>query len=144
MPWYKSMSTRWYNLQLTSPVNRKLIWSAIAGGTAILYLKIWLPVTNLAIPCVFHEVTGLYCPGCGITRSLLSLLELDIVQAFKFNPLWFFLVPLYTTYVLMSKAKLKRASQFTMTAILIGTIAFGILRNFPSMDWLAPIIEGVD
>ncbi|MCD7097921.1 DUF2752 domain-containing protein [Stenotrophomonas sp. MMGLT7] len=38
------------------------------------------------MPCMFHAATGLYCPGCGMTRALHALLHGDLAQAFAFNP----------------------------------------------------------
>lgn len=37
--------------------------------------------------CVFKTVTGLPCPSCGSTRSVLSLLNGNIIDAVKLNPL---------------------------------------------------------
>ena len=49
---------------------------------------------DIGIPCVFYEITGLYCPGCGITRLCLSLFEGDIYQAFRYNPIIFINLPI--------------------------------------------------
>jgi hypothetical protein len=47
-----------------------------------------------AIPlfCPFKALTGIPCPGCGMTRALLSLAKGDFQGAFHFNPFSFFLV----------------------------------------------------
>lgn len=37
-------------------------------------------------PCVFHLVTGVDCPGCGMTRAFLRLSHGDISGAFDFHP----------------------------------------------------------
>ena len=56
---------------------------------------------DIGIPCVFYEITGLYCPGCGITRLCLSLFEGDVYQAFRYNPIIFIDLPiLFILFVL--------------------------------------------
>ena len=39
------------------------------------------------IPCLFHELTGFYCPGCGGTRAVLALLAGHPVLSFLYHPL---------------------------------------------------------
>ncbi len=36
--------------------------------------------------CIFHELTGLYCPGCGGTRAFFALLKGDLVRSLLFHP----------------------------------------------------------
>lgn len=38
-------------------------------------------------PCIFLNVTGVPCPTCGATRTFAALAQLDLLSAFKFNPL---------------------------------------------------------
>ncbi|MCR5545605.1 MAG: DUF2752 domain-containing protein [Lachnospiraceae bacterium] len=38
-------------------------------------------------PCLFHHVTGLYCPGCGGTRSLHFLFTGHFIRSFIYHPL---------------------------------------------------------
>ena len=90
---------------------------------------------NIAIPCLFHKFTNLYCPGCGITRCLFSILELDIYKAFYYNPLVAILIIPATVYELiniynyiMDKSKIK-IPNIIVNLLLIITIIFGILRN---------------
>jgi len=40
-----------------------------------------------APPCLFHEVSGLPCPGCGMTRALAALLQGDLARSFALHPL---------------------------------------------------------
>jgi hypothetical protein len=37
--------------------------------------------------CVFHQATGLDCPGCGSLRALHQLLHGNLRAAFHYNPL---------------------------------------------------------
>ena len=52
-------------------------------------------LTPLRIPCLFQKITGLACPGCGISHFCIRLLHLDLLGAAKENlaitllsPLW--------------------------------------------------------
>ncbi|WP_338543751.1 DUF2752 domain-containing protein [Paenibacillus tundrae] len=121
-----------------SSVRKKVLGTILIGGAGYLYLKVWLPLTGIGIPCVFHEVTGLYCPGCGITRSLGAILRLDIHEAFRYNMLIFILAPLYLLYMLAVKkdwVNLKNGLLYSMLGL---TISFGILRNIPIFSWMEP------
>lgn len=35
--------------------------------------------------CDFYTMTGLYCPGCGGSRAVISLFRLDIISSVKYN-----------------------------------------------------------
>jgi len=39
--------------------------------------------------CWLRKLTGVPCPSCGCTRSLAAWANLDLEQAFRFNPLFF-------------------------------------------------------
>ena len=94
-------------------------------------------VTGLGIPCMLHRVTGLACPGCGLTRAIAAVVRLDLAAAFTYNLLW----PLYAAYFLwggiaMAIAYVKRGEigylpgkTWMHVVILSVTVAYGILRN---------------
>ena len=42
---------------------------------------------NIKIPCIFFELTNLYCSGCGMTRAIKSLITFDFYQAIRYNVL---------------------------------------------------------
>ena len=94
--------------------------------------------TGFYIPCIFRQITGLKCPGCGITRCLFALLKLQIKKAFYYNPLVFILLPFITIYFIYEsylyiydkkdKILIKIPMIFDILLLAI-TIIFGILRN---------------
>jgi len=43
---------------------------------------------TLSYKCPFLFFLGIPCPGCGMTRALLSLLRLDFAAAFHYHPLF--------------------------------------------------------
>lgn len=104
----------------------------IMGGYCFLNYRF-----NFSVPCIFHKITGLYCPGCGITRMLFSIIRLDFYQAFRYNPLVFIMLLLYILYKFLSsvvelcfKRKIK-IPKHIYYIILIIVILFGIVRNLP-------------
>ncbi len=108
------------------------------------YLKINY---NFSIPCPFHYITDLYCPGCGITRCLFALLNLDFKLAFHSNQLVFILLPFFLIYlvykfyvdVFNKENKIKKLPNYYLYVLLGITILFGIVRNLPSMEILRPL-----
>ena len=90
--------------------------------------------TGFYIPCIFHELTGLYCPGCGITRMFFSIIRLDFYQAFRYNPLVFILLILYLLFKIF-KVKLPKNSIYIL---LIIVILYGIFRNIDLFSYLKP------
>lgn len=100
---------------------------------------------SIGIPCIFHEITGLYCPGCGVTKLTFSLLELDFYQAFRANPLIFILLILAIIYYLI-KIILNKLFKINITIpnyvyyiLLVITILFGVLRNIPGFEFLISV-----
>ena len=71
---------------------RKSTWRGrlglLLGLLAYFSLVYWL-FPRLGIGCVFRDVLGFPCPGCGMSRAFLALLRLDVVAAFRYNPLIF-------------------------------------------------------
>ncbi len=58
----------------------------------VLFLSAFLPMPDdrgriLGLPsiCPFYEMTGLPCPGCGLTRSFVCFAHGQILTAFRWN-----------------------------------------------------------
>lgn len=98
------------------------------------------------IPCLFHELCGYYCPGCGITRMFYSILKLDLYQAFRYNAFLFCLLPFavfYCIYIFIcwihDKCFFLPTKRF-IYMILILFLFFGIIRNIPYFSYWAPLL----
>ena len=114
---------------------------------AILGLFIYFFISekyHFAIPCLFYTIAGYYCPGCGITRLAFSCLKLDFYQAFRYNPLAFILIILFIIFKLL-KIIIKKLIKIDLEIpnyiyyiLLIIILLYGILRNVPLFDFLAP------
>lgn len=111
----------------------------------VTYLIYYL-FTGNGIPCIFKKLTGLYCPGCGITRMFLSLLRFDIYQAFRYNPLVFILLATYLFYIIIDLVKYSKTNKHLKISnkiywtLLILVFCFAILRNIPLFSFLAPTV----
>ena len=65
------------------------------GSLGVLLLAAHLPPDGAGIPvCFFRAMTGLPCPGCGLTRAFSSLLQGRAEAAFAYHPFVFILLPL--------------------------------------------------
>lgn len=98
-------------------------------------------------PCLFHEFTGLYCPGCGSGRALEAVLHLRVGQSMGYNAL---LLPLglpagaalvheYVRFV-FPRAGLKplRVSNSAAAVVSGAVLVFWVFRNLPWFSFLAP------
>lgn len=53
------------------------------GIGIVLFLLIFL----IDYHCPFLSITGIPCPGCGMTRSLLAFLKGDLYSSFQYHPM---------------------------------------------------------
>lgn len=116
-----------------------------AGAVLLLYFFVKPKDGNLP-KCIFNELTGFYCPGCGGQRSLHALLNGHFLAAIDFNLLFILLLPLIIYFMIcfISGKKYSRSSfiynaRFSL-AVAITVVSFWILRNIPMtpFTWLAP------
>ena len=97
--------------------------------------EILLNVFHIGFICIFHEITGLLCPGCGLTRCINSMLKGDFIQALHYNALMFFLIPIsliysiYISYNYIKGNKYYKVGNKLSIVLLIIVLLFTILRN---------------
>ena len=96
------------------------------------------PAAQRLPKCLFHEWTGLYCPGCGSTRALYALLHGDLKTSLHDNLL---LIPAGLTaaaLIVRPRIVLRRPVAVAIIAVVVG---FAVLRNIPCAPFtaLAPI-----
>lgn len=108
-----------------------------AGAFVVGYFN---PATTGFFPtCPFHIVTGLNCPGCGMTRGFNALFHGDVLGAIHFNALlpffaFFFgylALSMFFTTVRGYGLSWKIFSTRVVTVFLIFTAVFAIVRNLP-------------
>jgi Protein of unknown function (DUF2752) len=95
-------------------------------------------------PCLFHTLTGLYCPGCGLTRALHALVHFDLPRALAMNLLIVLSLPALGLMALhgLNGGRLLPAAiarvLFNGGYWIAALLMFGVLRNLPWFAWLAP------
>ncbi len=98
-----------------------------------------------SIPCPIHLVFGIWCPGCGITRMIHSLLSFHFYQAFRYNSFLFLSIPFFLFFFLNAMICVYtnqvpffyRIPRWIYYSYIILLFLFMILRNlFP---FFAPI-----
>jgi len=72
-----------------------------------------LPGMDIPLPesCWFKRITGMGCPGCGLTRSVISLVHGNFLDAWDFNPggyLFFFLITAQLPYRIAQIWRIRR------------------------------------
>ncbi len=96
--------------------------------------------------CPILKYFHIYCPACGVTRMILSLLELDFYQAFRFNPLIFILLIIMILFfivemfIFINKRKLIRVNNKVYLGLVIVLVIYTILRNISYFSFLLPTI----
>ncbi len=84
----------------------------------VVYFVIAYAVLNYyGISCAFLEFLGIPCPGCGMTRALLSVLKLDFIQAARYNVMIFFM-PYLFVYVFFDLKGRKHNIVLSLIAVL--------------------------
>ncbi|MBQ9833761.1 MAG: DUF2752 domain-containing protein [Bacilli bacterium] len=100
---------------------------------------------SFSIDCLFHKITGYYCPGCGITRMIFSIIKLEFYQAFRYNPLVFIMLIFFVFCQVINIILKRNYKKITFKKeyallLLVVVILFGIMRNIPLFDYLKPTI----
>lgn len=111
-----------------------LLTALIVGAVILKYtIDLWRPIVP---QCSVYKNTGLYCPGCGGTRAVISLLDGHIPQAFAYNPgavALAVIVLLALIGKITDKKILPEKISFWAVLIIILFIYY-ILRNFTSLS----------
>lgn len=105
---------------------RRGLVGAVARECALLALGIGaaaVALWALGIGCPIKFMTGVSCPGCGLTRAWLEVLRLDVPAAFAYHPLFWLVPPALVVAVASSKVRSPRARRALNAAIAVMVVA---------------------
>jgi len=115
-----------------------LFWLAVAAVSLVLLVR--PKGSGFGLPCIIHGLTGLYCPGCGASRALASLLRFDFYQAFRWNPLLVLIFPFALFYLVWGSVSFVGCGRNTLDdripvkllwGLLVVVLLYFVLRNLP-------------
>lgn len=80
-----------YGISNIKKVSRYCYYAGLGTGLMGLVCYILISILNFSVikmipPCSFFETTGYYCPGCGGTRSVISLLHGNVIDSLCYHP----------------------------------------------------------
>jgi len=122
------------------PYKRKIIALSIIGIALFCIIFFLYNTENerYFLPCIFYQLTGYQCPGCGTQRAIHSLLHLNIKQGFFYNPILVIAIPLIILLVYLEHFKGKNrfpklhkalSSKIFILIVFIFIMTYWILRN---------------
>ena len=107
---------------------------------------IFVRLTGVGLKCIFHEVTGFYCPGCGITHFFLDLAGMRFSELPGDNLAFLILAPAWIAFFIFCAFRKPDGKKWHQTrfflVLSISSIVlfavFGIVRNIPALGFLRP------
>ncbi|MGA2028652.1 MAG: DUF2752 domain-containing protein [Verrucomicrobiota bacterium] len=119
---------------------------AFAGIVTGAVLFCFDPAKNNFYPtCTFHALTGLNCPGCGMTRAAYQLLHGHILRALQDNALFVLTLPAlgarsvwFVTRKISKQPVIFFVPPKALWAFLVVALVFAVLRNLPAFSFLSP------
>lgn len=111
----------------------------------LLYFVAVFVAKNITLPqCLTYKYFEIYCPGCGMTRSVIALLHGDILLSLRDNALIIFgILLLFALYLELVFKVFGKRLRFPIHSnkFIIGTLimmgVYSVLRNF--VPFLAPV-----
>ncbi len=120
------------------------ISAGLAAGAAVVLRHVNPYAGNSPLPgCPLYALTGLYCPGCGSTRCLYSLVHFDLPGAMAMNPLLVISLPFLLLMLLNTAGLRPRALDPVMRVLaspmvwLVVLVGYWVLRNLPWFPFTA-------
>lgn len=121
--WLPASAKRWV------PASARRAYLVSVGAAAALGGIYHLdPEASGPILCPYRALTGLPCPGCGLTRATHYLLRGDLATAWAYNPLLFLAMPLALAFALAPLAVSE--PEATRWRTRLGWLALGLTLAF--------------
>jgi hypothetical protein len=119
--------------------NARLLWAGAAvlcAAGLLIYFAFDPTKVSFFPPCLFHEITGLDCPGCGAQRALHQLLHGNIIAAFRLNAMFVLSLPIVALFGPRFISRSLKREPIGINPrwywfFLVAWLTFGLLRDLP-------------
>lgn len=105
---------------------------------AIMIVAVYIILIFLGAGCPIKYLTGVSCPGCGMTRAVLSLMQLKFREAFYYHPLFALIPFMFALYLFEDKLKPIQVKSF-WTAIVVVFLTVYIFRLLSTSNSIVSI-----
>ena len=84
------------------------------------------------VKCPIKFLTGISCPGCGMTRAVCCVLLGDFKMALHYHPLVFLLIPAAVTYLFRKRLPKKVLYVLCSAAVVLMVVVYFIRLSYPN------------
>ena len=99
--------------------------AVVLGAALIVYCVL---AYLLEVPCPIKYITGISCPGCGMTRSLSALIALDPVTAMYYHPMIFVIIPAAPIVYFLELRNMYRLKKIIVWVLVLMFLAVYLFR----------------
>ena len=116
-----------------------LLTPPVLCGAIYLFLYV-LP----AVPCPIRQMSGLLCPGCGMSRALGEMVHLHFIKSILYNPLAVVAAVLGIGFYVQawlrlfgSRRRFMPTNKWVYIILSIVFLVYCVLRNVPAFSFLS-------
>ena len=123
----------------------RLLLLAIVGGYFFVGVSAYLQTQSHATVCIFKNITGYPCAGCGITRGTILLFKGHLIESILLNPIALVInVFAIFAFVMISRDLILNKTDFhTLSTKKINPYFLAVLVILVMLNWAWNIHKGL-
>lgn len=94
------------------------------------FIKLFGKITGSI--CLIRGLTGIPCPSCGMSRAIIAVINGDIINAFKFHPL--FWLPFIVLVLIIFKRRFFKEILICTIILMVIVYILRMIMFFPSIE----------
>lgn len=110
---------------------RKILILVLLGLSIIFFfMKNFGEITGSI--CLIRGLTGIPCPSCGMSRAIIAIINGDIINAFKFHPL--FWLPFISLVLIVFKRRFFKQILICSIILIMSVYILRMVMFFPDIE----------